>query len=340
MTTGFSIIICCYNSQNKIIETLKHITLLKTDNFLFEVLLIDNGSTDLTKKMAEEFLNKTNLNFKILEEPKTGKSNALLKGYDVSQYDKIIVCDDDILLNNDYLIVAEKIFSDYPGIGILGGRGILKTEIHTPVWFNEFANAFAIGSQWEVSGDITHQKGYIWGAGSVINKKAWIDIKNNGFRKFYTGLKADKKSMTGEDSELSIWIADAGYKLYYHQDLVYIHNISQERISWSNVVNLHFGFSRSQVYLYLLKEILSAKRMKKNLDIDSYVSKNRKANIHSLLHGFFTINYFKSFWIAFVQKREGYTPTLIINDKLLKIKEYIFKKKKLKEMYNLIIKVK
>lgn len=338
MKDGFSIIICCYNSQNKIIETLEYISQLKTDNIAFEVLLIDNGSTDLTKQKADEFLSKTSIDYQLIDEPNSGKPNALLKGFEFSQYDKMLVCDDDVLLSDDYLIIAKKNFKLNPKIGIVGGKGILKPAILLPFWFEDFSSAFAVGGQSEIAGDITQTKGYIWGAGSIINKNAWTDVKSNGFSNFYTGLNGEGKSMTGEDAELSIWVVDAGYRLYYTQELIYTHNIMQERISWPNLVKLFIGFSRSQVYLYLLKEILAAKSNNTNIDIHQYIRSQIKANATYLFNGFFSINYFKILWIAFLQKREGYVPTLLINDKYLKLKEYFINKKSIVKMFKNTVK--
>ncbi|MBC7887154.1 MAG: glycosyltransferase family 2 protein [Ferruginibacter sp.] len=333
---GFSIVICCYNSQNKIIETLEHIALLEAENILLEVLVIDNGSNDLTKIKADEFLKNTVINYTILEEPKIGKANALMLGCDSARYDKMIVCDDDVLLNSDYLVVADKIYSDHPGIGILGGRGKLKTGIQTPDWFDIYGPAFAIGRQWGCSGDITSQKGYIWGAGSIINKKAWADIKNNGFTIFYTGLKAGNRAMAGEDAELGVWVVDAGYQLYYLEELVYIHNISIDRINWSYLLQLQIGFSRSQVYLNFLKAILDCRRNKRDFNFNKYISDNIKLNFQSITYGFFSVNYFKSWWISYMMHRVGYVKTIQQNDGYYKIKEYLLNRKTLKFIYNSI----
>jgi glycosyltransferase involved in cell wall biosynthesis len=335
---GFSIIICCFNSQNKIIETLEYISKLKNDSILFEVLLVNNGSTDLTKHIAKEILSKTSIDYQLIDEPISGKPNALLKGFEFSQYDKMIVCDDDVLLTENYLEIANNYFNQHPGIGILGGRGIVKNELQLPFWFSAHQNAFAIGSQANETSDITEEKGYIWGAGSIINKNAWVNVKNNGFDYFYTGLIGNNRLMAGEDSEISIWIKHVGYKLFYHHDLIYIHNLAQDRITWSNLVKLHIGFSRSQVYLYLLKEILAAKSNNTNIDIHQYIRSQIKVNATYLFNGFFSIKYFKILWIAFLQKREGYVPALLINDKYLKIKEHIINKKNIVKMFRNTVK--
>ncbi|GEO07610.1 glycosyltransferase [Segetibacter aerophilus] len=333
---GFSIIICCYNSSNRIIETLKYLTKLETGDILFEVLVIDNGSTDDTRNLAAAYLRNTNLDYSIITEPSTGKTNALLKGFNASRYDKMLVCDDDVLLCSDYLLLADEILNADCSIGLLGGRGLLKQEIQTPEWFKACANAFAVGDQSPASGDITLQKGYVWGAGSVINKTAWTDVKKKGFRKFFTGLTANSKSMAGEDSELSIWIVAAGYKLFYDARLIYIHNLSNQRISWKHMIEMQIGFARSHVYLILLKELLDNRRNNLVFDYERYIFANFKKMIRLLLSDFFTIRYFKSLWIALIEKREGYITTLVLCHRFYAVKEYVKGRRNLRTMYESI----
>jgi glycosyltransferase involved in cell wall biosynthesis len=331
---GFSIVICCYNSQNNIIETLEYIRHLQADNIRFEVLVIDNGSTDLTRQRVKQYLKNSSLVYRVFDEPKVGKPYALIKGFENSQFDKVIICDDDVLLQSDYLIVANQIFKDFQNIGILGGTGLLKPTLEKPFWFDQFANAFAVGKQWDTSGDVTTNKGFLWGAGSIVNKKAWLTVKNNGFSNFYTGLKGIEKSMTGEDTELSIWIVNAGYRLFYFDKLIYIHNINAERIRWHNLLQLQVGFARSQVYLNLLSVLLENKKNCKYFDFDEYIVNNIKLNFRLLTNGFFSVRYFKILWISIIEKREGYLPILNNLNSYYKIKEYFFKRSEIKAMYD------
>jgi len=333
---GFSIIICCYNSANKIIETLEYITKLECRGILFEVLVIDNGSEDQTKNLANSFLRNKGLDYYIIDEPATGKANALLKGFNACRYNKMVVCDDDVLLSPDYLTVANRILEGGSHIGIVGGRGRVKQELQRPEWFEACQNAFAIGSQWSTSGDITYQKGYVWGAGSIINKRAWNDVKKMGFTKFFTGLKANRKSMTGEDSELSTWIVAAGYKLFYDEGLKYIHNINSERISWKHMIEMQTGFARSHVYLTLLKDLLESKRNKSEFNFDKYLFANIKRKVGFLFSGFFSISYFKSLWISLIEKREGYIRTLVLCHNYYSCLEYVNRRRNLKKMYESI----
>lgn len=51
-TLGISIMICCYNSEKRIVPTLQHLSKLKTDGIAVEIILVNNASTDDTEMVA------------------------------------------------------------------------------------------------------------------------------------------------------------------------------------------------------------------------------------------------------------------------------------------------
>ena len=58
---GFSIVICCYNSALRIEGTLKHIfSLTILDKPLFEIIIVNNNSSDGTKELAFSLERKYN----------------------------------------------------------------------------------------------------------------------------------------------------------------------------------------------------------------------------------------------------------------------------------------
>lgn len=71
-----SVIIPAYNEEQNITRCLNALTVQKT-NKKFEVILVDNNSTDGTVELANKFNNK--LNLKIVTETKKGRSPARKK---------------------------------------------------------------------------------------------------------------------------------------------------------------------------------------------------------------------------------------------------------------------
>ena len=93
----YSLIIPCYNCSEFIEKNIiKLIRKLNNFNIKYEIILIDDGSTDKTL----EILKKINLNFKKIKILKNnfniGKSFSSIKGIKVSKYQKIILIDCDL----------------------------------------------------------------------------------------------------------------------------------------------------------------------------------------------------------------------------------------------------
>lgn len=81
MIINVSIIICTYNSQDRIIDTLKYLKLQNT-NLFFEVIIVNNNCTDNTITKAVNYWNYSQCihSLKIVEEINQGLSFARKKG--------------------------------------------------------------------------------------------------------------------------------------------------------------------------------------------------------------------------------------------------------------------
>lgn len=77
----------------------------------YEVLLMENGSTDDTIKIAEEYCKKDN-RFKLHILDTIGVSNARNKGIEIAKGEYITFIDGDDFISNDYLMSAYNLFSN------------------------------------------------------------------------------------------------------------------------------------------------------------------------------------------------------------------------------------
>ena len=95
---GISLVIFCYNSENRIQETLVRIVNQKfTKGIEWEVIVIDNNSTDKTLEVTERVWKSLDckVSFQIVTEKKQGTSYARLKGIQSANYDIVAFVDDD-----------------------------------------------------------------------------------------------------------------------------------------------------------------------------------------------------------------------------------------------------
>lgn len=253
---SLSVIVCCYKSEKIITKTLGFLSRQSFKGF-WELIIVDNHPEgDL-----EEFVQNQwkicqpppNVNLRLVKEYVPGLSNARKAGILAAKGDVSIFCDDDNLLDRDYLSLSFDIMNNNPKIGVLGGRSILKSEEKEPYWFSSFQSSYAVGCQAVSSGDVT-ERGYLWGAGQVLRVNLLKRLYNGGIKHLFSDRNG-KSLSSGGDWEISFWIKFLGYKLWYDERLILYHNISPERLTKSYFTSLQKGLSGSSSFTQEYKKI-------------------------------------------------------------------------------------
>ncbi len=91
-----SVIIPLYNAEKTILTTLNSIRAQTVNKKEFEIIIINDGSTDRSKKIVELFINDNqDLNIKFLEQPNGGVSKARNAGLQVASGAFIALLDSD-----------------------------------------------------------------------------------------------------------------------------------------------------------------------------------------------------------------------------------------------------
>ena len=156
---GVSIIICFFNAEKRIINTLEHIKKqINRNYFNTELILVNNASNDNTVEIINQTLSGFDtFSWKITNEPKQGLSNARLCGLKNSVFNLLLYCDDDNWLSEDYVYLAEKRMLNNSNIGVLGGLGKPVSSIQLPKWFKKYENLYSVNEgdmNWIIPGQI------------------------------------------------------------------------------------------------------------------------------------------------------------------------------------------
>lgn len=251
-----SIIICCYNSENRIVPTLEHLSKQSLGQLSCEIVLVDNncsdGTIELAKKTWDSIGNPFELKF--VEEKEPGLSYARKCGVFEARGEIIVFCDDDNWLKDDFLTTGYSIMKSNKSIGVLGGQGIPVCQGEIPKWFSTFQGSYAVGYQSLYSGDIS-SRGYVWGAGCFLRKRDLICLYKAGFTNLCTDRKGVKLS-SGGDSELSKWHLLIGQKLWFEENLIFQHYIETSRLNKDYLEGLTQGFIESSQYLSIYDNLM------------------------------------------------------------------------------------
>lgn len=248
---GISVIICCYNSAEKIVQTLECLSAQQGVSHLsWEVVLIDNNSQDNTASIAmaawEQFGAPAPMF--TFTESKQGLTFSRETGVTKSRYECVVFCDDDNWLDGDYLANAFSALQQHPHAGIIGGWSHGYSAVGFPPEFEAMQYAFAVGKPHASTRDITG--GWqVWGAGMVARRSLLQKIFDSSFP-FLCSDRAGSTLSSGGDDEICARAVLLGYKLYFRDDLHFTHFVSPSRLSPAAISQLKNGFEHS---MYMLK---------------------------------------------------------------------------------------
>jgi glycosyltransferase involved in cell wall biosynthesis len=242
---GVTLLICTHNGAARLAEVLRYIAAQQVGaGVAWEVLLISNASQDDTLAVATQVgreLLPAGVPYRVLDEPRAGKENALVRGLNEARYEAVAIVDDDNLLAPDYTQIAYEVMQAHPEIGVLGARAEGGYEVEPPAWFEQVLGVYAIGPQnGGVSGPYPDKEGFVYGAGSVVRRSGWLKLQERGFH-FLTQVQRGKVLAGGEDIELGEALRLAGYKLWYDERLRFQHFMYRNRLSWEYLLRIGPG---------------------------------------------------------------------------------------------------
>lgn len=102
--TDVTIIICTFNRADWLREAIKSLAELRTKDFTYEVLVVDNASTDHTKDVVMEQIDQLDCSIRYVHESEPGVSFARNRGVEETNSTWIAFFDDDELAEPDWLI--------------------------------------------------------------------------------------------------------------------------------------------------------------------------------------------------------------------------------------------
>ena len=200
-------------------------------NIRWEVLVVDNASTDATASLASQLWPaRSRAPFGVVQEPHLGLAYARARGIAEAHYEFITFVDDDNWLCPSWVQTVYEVMSDHPEVGALGGIIDPEFETSRPNWFGPVAYLYATGPADEPSGDVT-EKHMLCGAGLNLRQSALADVRTKGFRSISVGRKGASLG-AGEDSELTYSLRLAGWRLWIDPRLRMRHFLPDRRLRW------------------------------------------------------------------------------------------------------------
>ena len=255
MSLKATVIIPAYNAEKTISETLKGLDKQSISRNQFEVIVIDDGSTDNTINEVKKFKG-----IQIIQGKHNGPATARNNGAKKANASIIIFLDSDTIPSPQWLEEMLKPFDDPDVVGVQGAYKSNQKEL------------IAKFIQLEI--EYRYQK--------LLSAKNldWIGSYSAGYRKevfLEKGFERDFKQASGEDPEFSYWLQKHGFKLVFQpKALLYHKHVS----SFYEYLKKKFIHAKWRVLLYKMHPDKAVS--------DSYTPQTLKLQIIFLIVVFFS----------------------------------------------------
>lgn len=248
----FSIVVCTYNRSEYLVRVLN---CLKDQNYNFsdfEIVLINNNSTDNTEQVCEEFaLNNAYLNFIYFVEKSKGLSYARNTGIKFSRGEWVIFLDDDAEPVPDYLLNITTFLEKHPDCIAAGGRIYPNYETSEPKWMSKFllplVSAIDLGNKVK---KFPADK-YPIGANMLFLKSVFGKI---GLFNVELGRKGNQL-LGGEEKEIFMKLRESTNMIYYIPNAIVYHFIPAKRLKLDFIKTLAIKVGESNLIIYKEKGI-------------------------------------------------------------------------------------
>ncbi len=221
-----SVIVCTHNREDFLRPCLNSLYQQTLSQEQYEVLVVDNVSTDGTEAVCQAY--KIHENFKYIFESIPGLSQARNTGWQHGQGRYIAFIDDDATALSDWL---EKILVSFQGTDPepdwVGGPVNLVWEKEPPAWLTrEYFSALGWVDWGTEARLLDPRTEWLVGCNCIL-KRATLE-KFNGFDT-RLGRKKDLL-LSGEEVQLHHRIQAAGGSFYYHPGVKVNHHVAAFRV--------------------------------------------------------------------------------------------------------------
>jgi len=211
-----SVVIATYNRSGSLAATLRSLAGSRvTAGSLWEIIIVDNNSTDQTRAVVECFVESGQQNIRYLFEPQQGKSVALNTGIRQARGRIIAMTDDDCIVDSQWIASILQEYASDPDLAAIGGRVELYNKMDEPMTVRTSKQRRVISlapfEPWSPP---------IIGCNMAF-KREIFDVIGYFDPDFGPG---SNHHLVAEDVDFLYRVCKKGFKLVYSPDLIVYHN--------------------------------------------------------------------------------------------------------------------
>ncbi|HEY4274800.1 MAG TPA: glycosyltransferase [Rhizomicrobium sp.] len=225
-----SVLMATHNGADTIERSLAAMAALDPPDGGWELILLNNASTDDTGARALKWQDR--LPLRILAEPRLGKSFALNTGLDTAKGELIVMTDDDVLPSPNWLTELQRVAKAYPHCAVFGGTIVPEFSEGPPRDIPDWCYGVLYGaSAAHIEGDIAPMRGTDLYDVSGANLAIRSSVRDAGCR-FDNSFLVGSSGLMGEDTEFVRQAGAKGFKVAFAPGARIGHIIHRHQTSW------------------------------------------------------------------------------------------------------------
>jgi glycosyltransferase involved in cell wall biosynthesis len=241
-----TVVICTYNRARSLVKALESVVASELPSSIqWEVLVVDNNSSDETPQVAEGFRQRYPGRFRYLFEPQQGLSNARNAGILKARGEILAFMDDDVTVEPTWLqnLTAALLESKWAGAG---GRTLPSLTCPLPRWLpieDPYNLGGALGALFDIGEKSVDLDRAPFGTNMAFRKSMFE--KYGGFRSDLG--RCGDSMLSNEDAEFGRRLMAAGERLRYEPSAVVYHEVPKERLRKEYFLAWYFDYGRSVI---------------------------------------------------------------------------------------------
>ena len=241
-----TVIVCTFNRCQMLPTMLDSVAASKLPPSVdWEVLVVDNNSSDQTQGAVERFCRQYPGRFRYVFEPKPGKTYALNTGIHEAGGDVLAFIDDDVIVEPTWLRNLTLSLNDGEWGGS-GGRTLPEQSFSPPPWLpREGHYGLAPLAVFDLGSDPCELTEPPFG-NNMAFRKAMFE-KHGGFRLDLGPRAGSRDPQKSEDSEFGHRLLDAGERLRYEPSAVVYHAVPPGRVMKKYFLGWWFDKARADI---------------------------------------------------------------------------------------------
>jgi glycosyltransferase involved in cell wall biosynthesis len=222
-----SVVVCTYNRSEVLALCLDSLANQTIDKTLYEVIIINNNSTDSTENIIKKFIDEKS-NFRAFIELEQGLSFARNRGYKEAGGKYIAYIDDDAIAYKNWLEEMYKFIQTHTEVQIFGGPYYGYSSKPLPWWLPK---NYGTKNSIKETRELIPKKEWISGSNMVFHIS--ILKQFNGFETSI-GMTGNKLSY-GEETKLQVKLYANNVPIWYVYDMKVKHLTSDQKLKFSHI---------------------------------------------------------------------------------------------------------